>query len=290
MEMAKRLGPRGAAAYHPREFCGRLCGVFVNGWDPQSQAVDDPGSFRWEILGSQVSPFFAEAPACAFMNGAMDTQVKERRAAQRIRRDAPVGPVANPDAVDDTLTEQQTDHNIKRMVKILKHKTKAGARVTARRLASNPASFAQFVENVFTLSFLVKDGDAGLELPAEDAADRSATVVKRQKPEEQHVERSTFVMHLDVEGWRSLVEKDGGAEGEMPHREEAPEPETREMEGARGEGVRDGEVTEERNGGSGGKRKAKSALSALPKDITNSQERRDATKRGRIAAADKEEN
>ena len=65
VEMAKRLGPRGAAAYHPREFCGRLCGVFVNGWDPQSQAVDDPGSFRWEILGSQVSPFFAEAPACA---------------------------------------------------------------------------------------------------------------------------------------------------------------------------------------------------------------------------------
>ena len=69
------------------------------------------------------------------------------------------------------------------------------------------------------------------------------------------MERSTFVMHLDVEGWRSLVEKDGGAEGEMPHREEAPEPETREMKGARREGVRDGEVTEERNGGSGGKLK-----------------------------------
>ena len=129
-----------------------------------------------------------------------------------------------------------------------------------------------------------------MELPAEDAADRSATVVKRQKPEEQHVERSTFVMHLDVEGWRSLVEKDGGAEGEMPHREEAPEPETREMEGARGEARarRRGDGRAKRR--LGGEAKAKSALRALPKDVTNSQERRDATKRGRIAGADEEEN
>ena len=231
----------------------------------------------------------------------MDTQVKERRVAQRVRRDAPVGPVSNPDAVDDTLTEQQTDHNMKRMAKILKHKTKAGERVSAQRLASNPASFAQFVENVFTLSFLVKDGDAGLELPAEDAADRSATVVKRQKPEEQHVERSTFVMHLDVKGWRALVENNGGAEGVMPHREEAPEPEVREMEGARGGrgasvgagGAGGPEATatakaEAQNGGSAGKRKAQSAR---PKDVTNSQERDDAPKRRRrVAGAEEDEN
>ena len=224
----------------------------------------------------------------------MDTQVKERRVAQRVRRDAPVGPVSNPDAVDDTLTEQQTDHTMKRMAKILKHKTKAGERVSAQRLASNPASFAQFVENVFTLSFLVKDGDAGLELPAEDAADRSATVVKRQKPEEQHVERSTFVMHLDVKGWRALVENNGGAEGVMPHREEAPEPEVREMESARGGrgasvGARGAspEATAQ-NGGSAGKRKAQSAR---PKDVTNSQERDNATKRRRrVAGADEDEN
>ena len=224
----------------------------------------------------------------------MDTQVKERRVAQRVRRDAPVGPVSNPDAVDDTLTEQQTDHNMKRMAKILKHKTKAGERVSAQRLASNPASFAQFVENVFTLSFLVKDGEAGLEPPEEDATDRSATVLKRQKPEEQHVERSTFVMHLDVKGWRALVENNGGAEGVMPHREEAPEPEVREMESARGGrgasvGARGAspEATAQ-NGGSAGKRKAQSVR---PKDVTNSQERDNATKRRRrVAGADEDEN
>lgn len=224
----------------------------------------------------------------------MDTQVKERRVAQRVRRDAPVGPVSNPDAVDDTLTEQQTDHNMKRMAKILKHKTKAGERVSAQRLASNPASFAQFVENIFTLSFLVKDGEAGLEPPEEDATDRSATVLKRQKPEEQHVERSTFVMHLDVKGWRALVENNGGAEGVMPHREEAPEPEVREMESARGGrgasvGARGAspEATAQK-GGSAGKRKAQSAR---PKDVTNSQERDNATKRRRrVAGADEDEN
>ena len=222
----------------------------------------------------------------------MDTQVKERRVAQRVRRDGPVGPVSNPDAVDDTVAEQQTDHNMKRMAKILKHKTKAGERVSAQRLASNPVSFAQFVENIFTLSFLVKDGEAGLEPAAEGETDRSGTVLKRQKPEEQHVERSTFVMHLDVKGWRALMEKNGGAEGIMPHREEAPEPEVREMEGAReGRGGNKGDTAgeEAQNGGSAGKRKAQ-AQSARPKDVTNSQEREEATKRRRRVTFGADEN
>ena len=38
----------------------------------------------------------------------MDTQIKERRVAQRIRRD-PVGPAVAPDSVADTKADQQTD-------------------------------------------------------------------------------------------------------------------------------------------------------------------------------------
>jgi hypothetical protein len=38
----------------------------------------------------------------------MDTQIKERRVAQRLKRD-PVGPAVAPDSVADTKDDMQTD-------------------------------------------------------------------------------------------------------------------------------------------------------------------------------------
>lgn len=65
--MSKRLGPKGAAAFSAREFIATLCRTYVTGWDPQSQAVDDPGSFDWSVFGSSVSKHFVEAPTMSFM-------------------------------------------------------------------------------------------------------------------------------------------------------------------------------------------------------------------------------
>ena len=96
----------------------------------------------------------------------MDTQIKERRVAQRIRRD-PVGPAVAPDSVADTKADQQTDQAMKRMVKILRNKKHQNETLTVEQLSANPKSFSQFIENIFTLSFLVKDGEAGLTPPPE---------------------------------------------------------------------------------------------------------------------------
>lgn len=132
--------------------------------------------------------------------------------------------------------EQQTDHVMKKMAKILKSKRNAGEAIQVDQLVTNPTSFAQFVENAFTLSFLIKDGEAGL-LPAADAAGGCPTVVKKHKPEEEQVERSTFVMHLDMAGWRALTRLNR-AEGMIPHRaDDVEEREVVEMEGARGPSV-----------------------------------------------------
>ena len=67
VEMSKKLGPKGAAAFSAREFIAVLCRTYVTGWDPQSQAVDDPGSFAWSVFGSSVSKHFVDAPTMSFM-------------------------------------------------------------------------------------------------------------------------------------------------------------------------------------------------------------------------------
>ena len=202
LEMSKKLG--GAAKHTPAELVTRLIRLFTRDCaDKTATAAEDTGAFDWHVCGSHVAKHFAEAPAASFMNGPMDAQVK-LRAAHRRRRDEPLGPVTTADAVDDTNAEQQTDHAVKRMVRVMKERKSKKETLTMEELAVNPASFAQFVENVFTLSFLVKDGEAGLALPEarepEGGEGSLRPVVKKmRKPEENlDVERATFVMHLSL--------------------------------------------------------------------------------------------
>lgn len=64
--------------------------------------------------------------------------------------------------VDDTLTQKRTDTdgNMATMFDVLrKHRT-----VRLEHLVLNRFSFAQTVENLFALSFLVKDGRAEIEV------------------------------------------------------------------------------------------------------------------------------
>lgn len=199
----------------------------------------------------------------------MDTQVKERKMAQRRSR-TETGPVANPDAVASTLVEQQTDHAMKKMIKAIKKKKNDGEAVRVDQLVSNSKSFAQFVENAFTLSFLVKDGDVGLVPGGGGDKDACPTVAKKHKPEEQDVERSTFVLHLDMKGWRALNDANGGLDGILPHREETKEQEVTAMEGARDSGGRVENVVDQENLMVGAKPRKPSLGSKRPRDSTNS--------------------
>ena len=212
----------------------------------------------------------------------MDTQIKERRVAQRIRRD-PVGPAVNPDSVADTKADQQTDQAMKRMVKILRNKKHQNETLTVEQLSANPKSFSQFIENIFTLSFLVKDGEAGLTPPPEGLdgpnVEKCPQVRKMKKPEEQQMDRSTFVLHLDMEGWRRLCEANNRMEGAIPHREEVTEMDLTEGNGIGGPGeaarAEDGEEVESPGGAENPKGKAKPRGRGLtrPRDSTNSEER-----------------
>ena len=303
LEMSKKLG--GAAKHTPAELVTRLIRLFTRDCaDKTATAAEDSGAFDWHVCGSHVAKHFAEAPAASFMNGPMDAQVKTR-AAHRRRRDEPLGPVTTADAVDDTNAEQQTDHAMKRMVRVMKERKSKKETLTMEELAANPASFAQFVENVFTLSFLVKDGEAGLALPEVSAKSEPIgegslrpVVKKTRKPEENlDVERATFVMHLDVAGWRALTTSNGGRAGAMPHRDDevhddAPgagfEPAgavaARDASGEQA-GTLDRENGDTRAGPlrAAGKKRAR----ALPQDVTNSQEedkRGGARRRGAVEA------
>lgn len=204
LERTKRLGPRGGAATSAKAFLQSL----------RRRWGED---VRWERLGTGAGKFFREAPAPGFMNGVMDTEIKERRATQRRAREA-LGPSVAPDEVQDTAAERQTDKMMVAMNKKLKKQP--GGATDVVHGTNNPASFPQFVENVFTAAFLVKDGHAGIVPSATGGA---PTLSHTTPPAANANDRSSFVLHMDMGNWRALNAMLGVADGMMPTREDVDE-------------------------------------------------------------------
>ncbi|ERF76012.1 hypothetical protein EPUS_08266 [Endocarpon pusillum Z07020] len=85
----------------------------------------------------------------------------------------------------------------------------------------NPKSFGQTVENLFYISFLIKEGSVGLNfdgrgLPTLGCADREPGEEQQAKGSS----RNQAVFALDFEVWEEIIESHGIQKSLIPHREE----------------------------------------------------------------------
>jgi hypothetical protein len=216
LERTRRLGPRGSAEVSVSAFLQCLARTYVMRGveDPVKEAGEDSRAMKWSKLGTVTAKYFREAPVPGFMNGVMDTEVKERRSTQRRTKEV-LGPTIAPDMVEDTSAERQTDKMMSAMNKKLK-KMPGGA-TNAIHAVNNPESFPQFVENVFTAAFLVKDGHAGIT-PAADGG--APTISHTVPPPAGESDRSSFVLHMDMRNWRAMNALMNNAPGMCPTRED----------------------------------------------------------------------
>mmetsp|Transcript_7525 Transcript_7525/g.19071 ORF Transcript_7525/g.19071 Transcript_7525/m.19071 type:complete len:326 (-) Transcript_7525:207-1184(-) len=202
--MASRLASGAAAAVTPMEFIKRLRRRFTLSDVVQAEAVEEePHLFQWDDLGAAVGGLFSCVPGAATMLGPLDARPKERRVAERQRR-RPLREVVNPDKMSEVELEeekQNTDHNMEEMWKLL-HRERP---TPVLHLIMNHDSFAQTVENLFSLSFLVKDAKVGLQRSAE----LGICAIKRRAPDQadfeaKRAENMQFIIGLDMETWREL--------------------------------------------------------------------------------------
>lgn len=229
-ETALQLGRRlvsGSSICTPADFIRRLKTRYVDDIDAQEVAAINPNAFGWGKLGATVGGLIRPAPMCFHMLGPMNAvpKLKKQAAAPQKRKREPLGEAVRPDEVKDIMNEakqaeQETDRLWERMWEILGQQPDSSATLIA--LVLNHQSFSQTVENMFALSFLVKEGR--VELLHSD----HGVIVKRlsigpkgsnaANAASSGAERLQFVVALDFseyETWKSSVDK---ADCLMPHR------------------------------------------------------------------------
>ncbi|KAK9170521.1 hypothetical protein Syun_002661 [Stephania yunnanensis] len=181
-----------------------------------SSTTESSVSMDWKSIGLSVSHIFNRVPGCCTMLGPMDTELKQRKAVVRHKRVRPTES-ARPEELDDNNSDDKTDtdKNMATMFNILKKKRSA----RLEHLILNRNSFAQTVENLFAMSFLVKDGrveitvdDSGHHLVFPKNAPASSSVLSGE------VSYRHFVFRLDYKDWKTMVDMFQSDDVLMPHR------------------------------------------------------------------------
>lgn len=173
-------------------------------------------SMDWGKIGHSVSHIFMKANGCSTMLGPMNIEIKQkqRRAVQR-KRTRPSESSRPEELDDDTEEKTDTDKNMATMFNILRRKRTA----MLEQLILNRNSFAQTVENLFALSFLVKDGRVEIRV---DNNGRHLVLPKNAPPAAAiasgDVSYSHFVFRLDFQDWKLMLDYVQNGEELMPHR------------------------------------------------------------------------
>ncbi|KAG6552565.1 hypothetical protein Mapa_005875 [Marchantia paleacea] len=215
LEVAK--GARCKNGMSPAEFVGAILHNFGG------TSVD------WNLLGMETGGIFCEASGVFTMLGPMDIEVKQRKAPVSRKRDRPSqkSRVQEVEEGDDDKESCETDVNMLIMFKLLSE----SPNVELDRLVLNRRSFSQTVENIFCMSFLVKDGRAEIKIK-----DGRHFVVPRNAPSHEErgcgqglVHNTQFVFRFDFKDWMYMKRTVQEGTELMPHRgnEEEAVPPTR---------------------------------------------------------------
>lgn len=224
----------------------------------QMQADDDEegDAMDWDYLGRNAA-FLANSRPClsGFLLGPLSVQKKVRQATQRRAREAraDLTQALRPVVLDDEALQDKEDASLadqcKGIRKLLLRTAAKGVDAFNKEynddmteddtqdlmrkhhiadveggvplfdFVVNPKSFGQTVENMFYVSFLIKEGTAGLEFDS-----RGMPVLQAAEPktlqERQKLPRNQAVFTLDFEMWKEIIESCGITESIIPHADE----------------------------------------------------------------------
>ncbi|XP_020572325.1 non-structural maintenance of chromosomes element 4 homolog A-like [Phalaenopsis equestris] len=182
----------------------------------RAQVDNSQNMVSWEDIGLSLSHIFTPVPGCCTMIGPMSNEIKQRKPTVCRKRTKPTERT-RPEEIDskEQGTKTDTDSNMATMFDILKKKR----RVRLENLLFNRFSFAQTVENLFALSFLVKDGraeitvdDSGFHLVSPKNAPTASAVASGV------VSYHHFVFRFDYKDWKAMMNVVRPGEELMPHR------------------------------------------------------------------------
>ncbi|EON64421.1 hypothetical protein W97_03652 [Coniosporium apollinis CBS 100218] len=229
--------------------------------DSDEDEEDDGDALDWETFGERACfPNNSRPPVPGFLLGPLSVEKRKATTTQRTGRQQkkPTGPTRRPESLEpedlartqasnlttlctnirktlvDTINkgvsaceeEMAEDMDEEEVTVLLRRHRMAQNKanepcVSLLDFAVNPHSFGQTIENLFYISFLIKEGTVAVEKDHE-----GLPVLVPSKPRkiadqrEQNISRNQAIFSLDWPTWQSLIEAFDIEEPLIPHRQD----------------------------------------------------------------------
>lgn len=227
--------------------------------DSDIEGIDDGDAMNWEWMGRRCAfPNNVRPPVPVFLLGPLSVQKKFRKVTQRVARQR-LNPedAVRPDELKLDEIERNENANLTHLCqKILELLQKSNEESCAaaqaevddldeptdedvaailekhgvgddggsllHRFAFNPKSFGQTVENLFYISFLIRDSRIGLDTDGNglQTLHPSQPTTAGQRSEAE-VTKNQGVFHLDFDIWEESIKLFNITECTIPHREDS---------------------------------------------------------------------
>ncbi|KAJ5381651.1 uncharacterized protein N7496_004079 [Penicillium cataractarum] len=230
--------------------------------DPNDSDDGDSGdAMNWDWLGRMACLHHNSRPAVSgFLLGPLSVQKRSRQNTQRAGREQfnstqavqpqelrqeDLGQQANANLtetckmiqvllnktidnieheVNGILTEEGEPTEERVLEVMYEHHTSPTGGVCLFKFCINPQSFGQSVENLFYVSFLIRDGHAGVSMSARGTPTlHSAEPYPPHEAQAKRIQKHQAIFSLDFETWADIIKEFNIDECIIPHREDTEE-------------------------------------------------------------------
>ncbi|KAF9096433.1 nuclear protein [Mortierella sp. AD031] len=189
---------------------------------------NDQQTMDWAKVGQIAMRWSRKVPSMDFMLGPMAVEHKTRTMTQRTRVVRDPKAMRKPQELREEDIARQENETTKNVIHISEILERLDSKVNLFKLVINPESFAQSVENIFYLSFLVRDGKAsitevdmadpnlgqgdenGEEWTSAEGANIQPMIELTEIPTAEDYQggllKKQMVLEIDMATWRQLIE------------------------------------------------------------------------------------
>jgi len=177
---------------------------------------DNSSTLDWDRIGRKAIAKSRRVPAMGFMLGPLSIEQKKRAATKRSKLEKNKEDQRKPQELreeDITRSQNETTKNVAILASILEEVGK----VNLFKFVINPNDFAQSVENIFYLSFLIRDAKVAFE-----TEDGEPVIYGCEEPTDVDYEgglkKRQIVLEFDMATWKRAIEVFNITETMIPQR------------------------------------------------------------------------